>query len=281
MVESYESFLLAQGGEEACLDFFLRCRWPDGFRCPDCGCREAYTISTRRLPLFECARCHLQTSVTSGTVLEGTRTLLSKWLYAMRRVGDPSVGINAVQLSKLVRVTYKTAYAMLNKIRQCLSAWQTDKLAGRIEAGLALWGRELCGSFDLAPTQQPLAVGLACDDSDHSEKLVIMEIPRERMNERWMDPLDVDLFKELHFASDPISQGNPVHCSRFLTKRKCPTLASVIKAGFKRINDSYHGVHPRHLFKYLAEFTFRYNSTRDGCNALLHIVHACSSRSAA
>ncbi|MBB6638188.1 transposase [Cohnella thailandensis] len=276
MSESYETFLREQGGEDACYDFFLRCRWPDGYRCPACDHRAAYTISTRRMPLFECTRCHYQASVTSGTILEGTRTPLSKWLFAMQRIIDPSAGINAVQLAELVHVTYKTAYAMLDKIRQCLSSTESDKLAGRIEAGLAIYGRDNLSSFELTDTQQPLAVGMSYDESDRPARFALMEIPREYMLSGTITPLGCDLFKDRHFASDPYSQENIIYRSRYLTKRHCKNLATIFKAGFKRLNDTYHGVHPRHLFKYLAEFTFRWNTLQQGSNKLLRIAQACA-----
>ena len=32
---------------EACLDYLVRSRWPDGFTCPDCGGEDAYFNSKR------------------------------------------------------------------------------------------------------------------------------------------------------------------------------------------------------------------------------------------
>jgi hypothetical protein len=276
LIDSYEAFLLEQGGEEACFDYYLRCRWPNGYRCPACNHRIAYTIRTRRLPLFECARCHYQASVTSGTLLEGTRTPLSKWLFAMKRIMDPVQGINAVQLAELIHVTYKTAYAMLDKIRQCLRSIETDKLAGRIEAGLAFFGRPSLSYFDTA-AQRPIAVGVSFSESDRPASFAFMEIPMEHMHSGTIASMGRELFKSHCFASDPLSQENTVHHTKYLTRRHCKTLVPIYQAGFKRINATYHGVHPRHLSKYLAEFAFRWNTLQNGSDGLLRIAQACSS----
>src|SRR6266849_9817537 len=51
--------------EEACREYLLQLRWPDGFRCPRCGCRESSPVRT---VLLRCRDCRHQTSVTAGTI---------------------------------------------------------------------------------------------------------------------------------------------------------------------------------------------------------------------
>src|SRR5918997_1713161 len=35
--------------EEDCRRYLVACRWPDGFRCPRCGAREAHEVAEREL----------------------------------------------------------------------------------------------------------------------------------------------------------------------------------------------------------------------------------------
>ena len=56
--------------EEDCRRYLMACRWPDGFRCPRCGKREACELATREL--LQCRSCRHQASVTAGTVLHRT-----------------------------------------------------------------------------------------------------------------------------------------------------------------------------------------------------------------
>ena len=53
--------------EEACREYLLELRWPDGFRCPRCGCRESSPVRT---VLLRCRECRHQTSVTAGTIFQ-------------------------------------------------------------------------------------------------------------------------------------------------------------------------------------------------------------------
>src|SRR5437899_11487732 len=59
--------------EESCREYLLQLRWPDGFRCPRCGCRESSPVRT---VLLRCRECRHQTSVTARTIFQDTRTSL-------------------------------------------------------------------------------------------------------------------------------------------------------------------------------------------------------------
>ena len=70
IVEFQERF----SDEAACLEYLAASRWPEGYRCPACGGRDAWVLERRHL--WECASCHHQASVTAGTVMHGTRAPL-------------------------------------------------------------------------------------------------------------------------------------------------------------------------------------------------------------
>ncbi|THF84672.1 transposase [Cohnella fermenti] len=241
MLESYAEFLAKQGDEDACAAYFYRCRWPDGYRCPLCGHREAYTISTRRRPLFECVRCRHQ---ASGTCMEGTRTALSKWLFAMERMSDTSSGINAAQLAKQIGVTYKTAYAMMNKIRESLllELDGAERLSGRVEAGLAIFCPSLTSIGKLNEQEHPVAMAMEIDDADRPVRMTWMMLDREQMNGSIINAEARQVFKRRHFAPNPVSQAADVQRSWYLTIRHCRNLAPIIRAEFKRIRTTYRGI---------------------------------------
>ena len=53
--------------QEACAEYLIRCRWPEGFVCPQCSGTSGTRLRTR--PLFLCRACRHQTSPTSGTIM--------------------------------------------------------------------------------------------------------------------------------------------------------------------------------------------------------------------
>jgi transposase-like protein len=58
---------------EACYQFLFHKKWPEGFRCPKCDHHHAFFIKTRKQPLYECACCKHQITLTVGTVFERIR----------------------------------------------------------------------------------------------------------------------------------------------------------------------------------------------------------------
>src|SRR6266511_2790947 len=70
MIDFPRSLIEFQHGfpdECACAAYLADARWPDGFRCPDCGHDKSWELSTKAFTR-ECAGCGKQTSVTAGTV---------------------------------------------------------------------------------------------------------------------------------------------------------------------------------------------------------------------
>lgn len=95
--------------ESACLEYLAASRWPEGFVCPGCGGRRAWVLQGRHL--WECAGCHVQTSVTAGTVMHGTRTALRLWFWAAYLAATHHPGISAKQLQRQLGLSrYDTAW---------------------------------------------------------------------------------------------------------------------------------------------------------------------------
>ena len=64
---TFKEFRTRFATEEDCRNYMFAQRFPDGFVCPKCGCREYYDLKTRHT--CQCRQCRRQTSVTAGTVM--------------------------------------------------------------------------------------------------------------------------------------------------------------------------------------------------------------------
>jgi transposase-like protein len=118
--------------EAACLEYLAASRWPEGFACPACGGRRAWVLERRHL--WECAECHLQTSVTAGTVMHGTRTPLRVWFWAAYLVATHHPGISAKQLQRQLGLSrYETAWLILQKLRRAMVAPEREPLKAEVE----------------------------------------------------------------------------------------------------------------------------------------------------
>jgi len=123
-------------------------RWPDGPYCPHCGNADQEKIAkglgkTARAGLYYCASCNGQFTVTIGTVMEDTKIPLSKWLFAMHLLGASKKGMSALQLSRMLGVTYKSAWFLCHRIREAMTPKTIGPIGGQnrvIEADETLIG---------------------------------------------------------------------------------------------------------------------------------------------
>ncbi len=109
-------------------------RWPDGPTCPQCGSADPARIAAgrgkaHRAGLYYCADCNGQFTVTVGTVMEDTKISLSKWLFAMHLMGASKKGMSALQLSRMLGLSYKSTWFLCHRIRE---AMKPDTSAGPI-----------------------------------------------------------------------------------------------------------------------------------------------------
>lgn len=122
---------------EACHAYLVQLRWPEGFRCPKCGSTKAYAVG----PLFQCAACRRQTSVTAGTIFQDTRTPLPTWFRAMWWVASQKTGASALGLQQMLGFgSYETAWTWLHKLRRAMVRPGRDRLTGTVEVDEAFIG---------------------------------------------------------------------------------------------------------------------------------------------
>jgi len=146
--------------------FFFQRRWPNGFQCPRCSHHQCYTITTRRLPLYQCRLCKHQTTLTAGTVMDRSRTPLDKWAAAIELLAS-TAGVNAVQLASGIGVSHKTAWNMLRKLRQAISELDgSRKLQGTVRAGVRHLGRYLFFPHIRYRKEHVILISASCNHRD-------------------------------------------------------------------------------------------------------------------
>lgn len=67
------AFLAQFGKKSQCVDALLVARWPQGFVCPRCEYRHVSQFERADQTLWQCGHCRLQTSLTAGTPMMGTK----------------------------------------------------------------------------------------------------------------------------------------------------------------------------------------------------------------
>ncbi|HWA30052.1 MAG TPA: IS1595 family transposase [Rhizomicrobium sp.] len=110
--------------ETAARKHLEKLHWPNGTICPHCGVvGEATELKgdSTRPGVWKCRACEKPFTVTVGTVFEDSKVPLTKWLLAAQLLTSSKKGISSHQLSRMLGVTYKTAWFMGHRIREMMA----------------------------------------------------------------------------------------------------------------------------------------------------------------
>jgi len=104
---SLTDFLSQYGTEEQCREALFKMRWPQGFQCPKCGHQGYCEIRDRKV--YQCYKCHAQTSLIQGTIFAGTKLPLRLWLMGIYLVTQAKDGISSLNLARTVGIMLSAA----------------------------------------------------------------------------------------------------------------------------------------------------------------------------
>lgn len=117
--------------EEAAYEFIERQVWPDGPVCPHCcGSENIGRLNghSTRIHTYKCYHCRRPFTVKIGTIFEGSHVPMHKWLQAILLVRGAK-HVSPSQAASALGVTFKTAVAMLMRIRDSARKGQLALLA--------------------------------------------------------------------------------------------------------------------------------------------------------
>ena len=248
--------------ELACRKYLERQRWPEGFRCPRCGSDRAGRHRTRSL--HQCKSCRAQVSLTAGTIFHRTRTPLKKWFWLILLMGQNKHGISMLEAQRLLGIgSYETVWSMAHKIRKAMGHRDARyKLAGLTELDESFFGGR-GGSkrpvfiavstshrggpafakmqvTDFAALEQARAVARA-----HIDPTATLKTDGKRI---------YPALTEEGFTHQPEVLETPERAGQVL--RWMHILASNAK---RYMQGTHHQEAPKHLQRFLDEFTYRFN----------------------
>jgi len=123
--------------ETAAVEFLERQRWADTPACPHCGDVSVYQMMSgeqrNKDYRWRCRGCKEMFTVRTGTIFEETRLPLRVWVYALWKACSSKKGISALQLSREMEITHKSALFVLRRIRHGLGEVDQPRLTGTIE----------------------------------------------------------------------------------------------------------------------------------------------------
>lgn len=248
--------------DQDCLDYLFKIRWPHGFECPNCKNKDTWCNSRG---FFECQKCGHQTSVTSGTILHGTRKPIKLWFHAMWHIANQKYGANALGLQRNLGLgSYNTAWQWLHKLRRAMVRPDRDKLSGHVEVDETYVGGKRSGKRGRGAAGKIL-VAVAVEDKG---KKGIGRVRLKHIKDASSHSLDSFVKEMVHLGStiqtddwNGYSGIQALGYKHTIVSSNDMVLSHRIIALMKRwLLGTYQGaVRSSHLSYYLDEYTFRFN----------------------
>jgi transposase-like protein len=264
--------------EEACREYLVALRWPEGFRCPACDHCKAWWTGRH---LLHCAQCGHQTSVTAGTIFQDTHKPLRLWFRAMWYVTSQKHGVSALGLQRVLGLgSYRTAWAWLHKLRRAMVRPGRDRLHGAVEVDEIYVGGEHAGKRGRGAAGKSIVVVAAEEDGTHIGRIRLLRLPDVSAQsvcgavEQSIEPgslIHTDGLKSYNelgsrgFRHQVLRQGSSEIGEDLLPR--VHRVASLLKRWL--LGTHQGAVEPAHLDYYLDEFTFRFNRRTSGSRGKL------------
>jgi transposase-like protein len=264
---------------DVCLEFVAALRWLNGTVCPHCESQNVGFLKTRRI--WKCRACRKQFSVKTGTIFEESPIALDKWLMAIWLVVNCKNGISSYEISRDLKVTQKSAWFMLHRIRLALKNGSWAKLGGTggpVEVDETFIGgnpikmhadRRLKMKLAMnGYAEKAIVVGMLDRETRQVRARVIPNVRRETLQNQILNGIEgkstvytdgwpgYDGLKAQEFIHDTVNHATEYVKGQVHTQG-IENFWSLLKRGLK---GTYVAVEPFHLDRYLDEQMFRFNN---------------------
>ena len=258
--------------------WFVKNRWPNGIHCPSCGSFNVQTDAPNKSQPFRCREkeCRNRFSAKSGTVMHGSKLSYRTWGIAMYLCLTSLKGVSSVKLHRDLKVTQKTAWHLAHRIRKSLEANDgAFPFAGPVEVDETfIGGKRMNMSHSRRKAMAGLGRGGAGKEvvvgvKDRATNKVIAGHVQSTTKETLQGFVETVTAEDAKVYSDEAAAYKGMPRDHEAVNHKVgeyvrdmahtngmESFWSMMKRGYQ---GTYHKMSPKHLERYVTEFSGRHN----------------------
>ena len=264
------------------LQYMIQLRWPNGVTCPTCGSEQVKFLASRRVWKCKARHARQQFSIKVGTIMEDSPIGLDKWLPAMWMMVNCKNGISSYEVGRALGVTQKTAWFMLHRLRFATQTGTFEKMGGTVEAdetfigGLARnmhrdkRGKKIKGT---GGSGKAIVMGMLERGTRDKASTVHAKVMPNTRRASLQGEIKKHVEAGIHLFTDALNSYHGLnseyahqvidHAVAYVKgnvhTNGIENFWSLLKRGLK---GTYVSVEPFHLFRYLDEQSFRFNTRK-------------------
>src|ERR1700737_4228016 len=108
-------------------------RWPDGANCLHCGSFNVHKMAGKtQAGMFLCNDCREKFTVRTGSIFARSHIPLRKWLMATYLMAASKKGMSALQIGRMLGLSYESAWFMCHRIREGMKPTGAAPIGGKV-----------------------------------------------------------------------------------------------------------------------------------------------------
>ena len=276
--------------EESAREWFESIVWAEGRHCPHCGCTDTFeNPKSEPSRPYRCKGCHQHFSVRLGTILEGSPLPFRKWVLAIYLHMTSLKGVSSMKLHRDIGVTQKTAWFMLQRIREAFKRDDDDEppMGGPVEVDETFVGgkrRNMSNAKRKAaegrgPVDMTAVVGAKCRESNEVRAEVVEARDKVTLQDFIADHAakgatvytdDHRAYSGMPFDHETVNHSAAEYVRDMAHTNGIESFWAVLKRAHKGV---YHKFSVKHLQRYVTDFAGRHNvRTKDTLAQMEFIV---------